>query len=83
MAELQTLPAKIQAWANSVDWAGLVGQAGTWRRIHGKVAGWFAAIDWAGMFNGAVGTTSALASAVGGWLAAIDWQAGVTEAEAA
>lgn len=83
VAELQTLPAKIQAWANSVDWAGLVGQAGdVATQIYGKVAGWFAAIDWAGMFNGAVGTTSALASAVGGWLAAIDWQAGVTEAEA-
>ena len=82
LAELQTLPAKIQGWAASVDWAGLVGQAGdVGAAIYGKVSGWFAAIDWAGMFSAGVGATSSLASAVGGWLAGIDWAGGAASVQ--
>jgi TP901 family phage tail tape measure protein len=83
VAELKTLPEKIQAWADSVDWAGLVGQAGDVAgQIYGKVAGWFAEIDWAGMFSSAVGSASSLAAAFGGWMAAIDWAGAAAQAEA-
>lgn len=79
LAELQTLPAKIQGWASSIDWAGLIGQAGDiTASIYDKVSGWFTAIDWTGMFSAGVGATSSLASAVGAWLAGIDWAGGAS-----
>ena len=82
LAELQTLPARIQGWASSIDWAGLIGQAGdVTAGIYDKVSGWFTAIDWAGMFASGVDTASSLASAVGTWLAGIDWAGGAAQVQ--
>ena len=74
---LSQIPDQVRTWAASIDWAGLIGQAGdVTAGIYDKVSGWFAAIDWAGMFASGVGTASSLASAVGSWLAGIDWASG-------
>lgn len=82
LAELQTLPAKVQGWAASVDWAGLVGQAGdVGAAIYAKVAGWFASIDWAGMLTTTGNAASSLTSAVGSWLAGIDWVGGAASVQ--
>jgi hypothetical protein len=74
LAELQTLPAEIQGWAASVDWAGLVGQAGdVGAAIYAKMSGWLSQIDWAGIFATTGNAAASLTAAVGSWLAGIDW----------